>query len=259
MTDSVLLERDGAIATIVLNRPDKRNALTLEMWERLGALLAEVDADDSLRCLILRGAGEAAFAAGADIAEFPALRASAAQAKAYAERMEPALEGLKHCRHPSVAMILGACSGGGLELAALCDIRICGASARLGIPINRIGHALPYPGLEALVTLIGRAGAAELLLEGRVLTAAEALARGLVQRVLPDAEVEAEVQATAARIAAGAPLAARLHRACLNRLEDPAPLTAAETELPYSACDSADYREGIEAFMAKRPPRFQGR
>ncbi len=259
MADSVLLQRDGAIATIVLNRPDKRNALTLEMWERLGARLAEVDADDSLRCLILRGAGEAAFAAGADIAEFPALRASAAQAKAYAERMEPALHGLKHCRHPSVAMILGACSGGGLELAALCDIRICGEGARLGIPINRIGHALPYPGLEALVALIGRAGAAELLLEGRVLTASEAQARGLVQRVLPDAEVEAEVRATAARIAAGAPLAARLHRACLNRLEDPAPLSAAEAELPYSACDSADYREGIEAFVAKRPPRFRGR
>lgn len=259
MTDSVLLRRDGEIATIVLNRPDKRNALTLEMWERLGALLAEAEADDSLRCLVLRGAGEAAFAAGADIAEFPTLRASAAQAKAYAECMAPALEGLKRCRHPSVAMILGACSGGGLELAALCDIRICGESARLGIPINRIGHALPYPGLEALVALVGRAGAAELLLEGRVLTAAEAQARGLVQRVLPDAEVEAEVQATAARIAAGAPLAARLHRACLNRLEDPRPLSAAEAELPYSACDSADYREGIEAFLAKRPPRFQGR
>ena len=259
MTDPVLLQRDGAIATIVLNRPDKRNALTLEMWERLGALLAEADADDSLRCLILRGAGEAAFAAGADIAEFSALRASAAQAKAYAERMEPALHGLKHCRHPSVAMILGACSGGGLELAALCDIRICGEGARLGIPINRIGHALPYPGLEALVALIGRAGAAELLLEGRVLTAAEAQARGLVQRVLPDSEVEAEVRATAARITAGAPLAARLHRVCLNRLEDPAPLSAAEAELPYSACDSADYREGIEAFVAKRSPRFRGR
>ena len=259
MTDSVLLRRDGEIATIVLNRPDKRNALTLEMWERLGVLLAEAEADDSLRCLVLCGAGEAAFAAGADIAEFPTLRASAAQAKAYAERMAPALEGLKRCRHPSVAMILGACSGGGLELAALCDIRICGESARLGIPINRIGHALPYPGLEALVALVGRAGAAELLLEGRVLTAAEAQARGLVQRVLPDAEVEAEVQATAARIAAGAPLAARLHRACLNRLEDPRPLSAAEAELPYSACDSADYREGIEAFLAKRPPRFQGR
>ena len=259
MTHSVRLRRDGEIATIVLNRPDKRNALTLEMWERLGVLLAEVDADESLRCLILRGAGEAAFAAGADIAEFPALRASAAQAKAYAGRMEPALEGLKRCRHPSVAMILGACSGGGLELAALCDIRICGESARLGIPINRIGHALPYPGLQALVALVGRAGAAELLLEGRVLTAAEAQARGLVQRVLPDAEVEAEVQATAARIAAGAPLAARLHRACLNRLTDPAPLSAAEAELPYGACDSADYREGIEAFLAKRPPRFRGR
>ena len=207
MSDSVLLQRDGGIATITLNRPDKRNALTLEMWESLGALIAELEADDSLRCLILRGAGEEAFAAGADIAEFPTLRASAAQAKAYAERMEPALEGLKRCRHPSIAMILGACSGGGLELAALCDLRICGAGARLGIPINRLGHALPYPGLKALVALIGRAGAAELLLEGRVLTAEEALARGLVQRVLPDAEVEAEVLATAARIAAGAPVA----------------------------------------------------
>ena len=173
--------------------------------------------------------------------------------------MDPALEGLQKSRHPSVALILGACSGGGLELAALCDIRICGAGARLGIPINRLGHALPYPGLEALVALIGRAGAAELLLEGRVLTAAEAQARGLVQRVVPDAEAETEALATAARIAASAPLAARLHKACLNRLADPAPLTPAERDLPYSACDSADYQEGIRAFMEKRRPRFQGR
>ena len=259
MSDSVLLQRDGGIATITLNRPDKRNALTLEMWESLGALIAELEADDGLRCLILRGAGEEAFAAGADIAEFPTLRASAAQAKAYAERMEPALEGLKRCRHPSIAMILGACSGGGLELAALCDLRICGAGARLGIPINRLGHALPYPGLKALVALIGRAGAAELLLEGRVLSAEEALARGLVQRVLPDAEVEAEVLATAARIAAGAPVAARIHKACLERLDDPRPLTPEEADAPYAACDSADYREGVAAFMEKRRPRFEGR
>ena len=259
MSDPVLLHRDGDIATITLNRPDKRNALTLEMWERLGAVLAEVDADESLRCLLLRGAGEEAFAAGADIAEFPSHRSSAAQAKAYAERMAPALDGLQRCRHPSVALILGSCSGGGLELAALCDIRICGAGARLGIPINRLGHALPYPGLEALVALVGRAGAAELLLEGRVLTAAEAQARGLVQRVVPDAEAEAEALVTAARIAAGAPLAARLHRACLNRLADPAPLSPAERDLPYSACDSADYQEGIRAFMEKRRPRFEGR
>ena len=259
MSDSVLLQRDGGIATITLNRPDKRNALTLEMWESLGTLIAELEADDSLRCLILRGAGEEAFAAGADIAEFPTLRASAAQAKAYAERMEPALEGLKRCRHPSIAMILGACSGGGLELAALCDLRICGAGARLGIPINRLGHALPYAGLKALVALIGRAGAAELLLEGRVLSAEEALARGLVQRVLPDAEVETEVLATAARIAAGAPVAARIHKACLERLDDPRPLTPEEADAPYAACDSADYREGVAAFMEKRRPRFEGR
>ncbi len=140
-----------------------------------------------------------------------------------------------------------------------CDLRLCNSSARFGIPINRIGHCLPYGGMVALVELVGRATALEILLEGRVIDAQEAYAKGLVSRVLGDPDFEAAAQAAAQRIAAGAPLAARAHKVFARRALDPKSLTEAEWDDPYKTCDSEDYREGVRAFLAKETPVFKGK
>ncbi|MGF1611280.1 MAG: enoyl-CoA hydratase/isomerase family protein [Kiloniellales bacterium] len=258
-SDLILLERSDAIARVTLNRPERLNAFNLAMWERLGVVMAEVNKDDSLRCVLLSGAGGKAFGAGADIAEFSTVRSNAVQAQAYGQVVDRALEGIEHSPHAVVVAIQGPCMGGGLELALLADLRICGEGAKFGIPIKRIGHCLPYSGLHALVELTGRATALEILLEGRVFGAAEALAKGLVTRVVADDQVMAEAEATAGRIASGAPLAMRWHKRFVQRVLDPRPLSEAELAEPFKACDSEDYKEGIRAFLAKEIPLFRGR
>jgi len=259
MSDLVLLARDGDIATVALNRGERMNAFNLAMWDALARVMAEVNADASLRCVVLRGAGEAPFGAGADIAEFASVRADAGQARAYARRVDAAMEAVAECPWPTLAMVRGACVGGGLELAVNCDLRICGEGARFGIPINRIGHCLPLPAMQALVALVGRATALEILLEGRIINASEAKEMGLVNRVVPNEDLAAEADAMAARIAGGAPLAARGHKRLARRALDPRPLTEADCDRAFEACDSADYREGIRAFLAKEKPVFKGR
>lgn len=259
MTDSILVTRDGPIATVVLNRPEKLNALTKAMWAELGAAIAALSADDSLRCIVLRGAGERAFSPGNDIGEFAEERANKAQAIAYGEVMRATAEALAACRHPLVAQIHGICVGGGMELAALCDLKICGEGSRFGAPIKNLGLVMAYAEMAPLVRLVGPTVALEILLEGRVLDAAEALAKGLVTRVVPDALVAVEAQATAQRIADGAPLAARWHKRFARRLADPRPLTAAEHDECFDCFDTDDFREGYAAFLAKRKPAFKGR
>lgn len=256
---SILVEREDAVATVILNRPEKLNAFNLAMWERLAEVMEELNADETLRCVVLRGAGGRAFAAGADIAEFKQVRYSAEQAADYAKPMDRAAEAVRNCPHPTLAFVEGACMGGGLELAIQCDLRLCNASARFGIPVNRLGNVLPYPAMIALVQLVGRAVTLELLLEGRLFTAKEAYVKGLVGRVLEDGEAEKEAYATARRIAQGAPLVARWHKQNSRRALDPNPLSEAEYAEPYRCCDTADYKEGIRAFLEKEKPRFTGK
>ncbi|MFO1315030.1 MAG: enoyl-CoA hydratase-related protein [Burkholderiales bacterium] len=259
MTDTIVVTRDGAIATVVLNRPEKLNALTKAMWAALGDAIDALSADDSLRCIVLRGAGEKAFSPGNDIAEFATERANKAQAVAYGTVMRATAEALASCRHPLVAQIHGVCVGGGMELAALCDLRICGTGSRFGAPIKNLGLVMAYAEMAPLVRLVGPSVALEILLEGRVFDAAEAQAKGLVTRVVPDADVAAEARATAQRIAEGAPLAARWHKRFARRLGDPRPLTAAEHDECFACFDTEDFREGYAAFLAKRKPAFRGR
>ena len=260
MEDSLLVrDAAGPIATVVLKRPEKLNALTRPMWVRLGEVFTALSADDAVRCVVIRGAGGKAFAPGNDISEFETERSNFAQGKAYGEVLHGALGAIADCRHPVVALIEGICVGGGLEIAALADLRICGESSRFGVPINKLGLVMAHAELAALVRLAGRAVALEMLLEGRVFGAREALDKRLVHRVVPDDQVEAEAYATAQRIAAGAPLVARWHKQFLRELERGTPLTEAERDEGFRCYDSEDFRTGYRAFLDKQTPRFSGR
>lgn len=255
----ILVERDGPVATVVLDRPDKLNALTRGMWRALGDAFEALSADDSVRCVVVRGAGERAFSPGNDISEFATDRSDKAQAIEYGRDMHRTAGAIAACPHPVVARIHGLCVGGGLEIAALADLRICGESSRFGAPIKNLGLVMAYAEMAPLVKLVGEAVTLELLLEGRILDAAEAKEKGLVTRVVPDDRVAAEVDATVARIASGAPLVARWHKRFARRLADPRPLADAELDECFDCFDTADFREGYAAFLAKRPPRFEGR
>jgi enoyl-CoA hydratase len=257
--EPVIVTRDGSIATVALNNPERLNALNKPTWARLGEVMRELSADDRLRCVVLRGAGDKAFAAGADIAEFAGERANAKQAKSYGDLIHHTMQAVASCKHPTLAMIKGACVGGGLEIAACCDMRICGTSSRFGVPINKLGLTMGYGELAGLLALVGRAVALEILLEGRVFDAAEALQKRLVNRVVADDQVEAEAYATAQRIAAGAPLVARWHKQFIERLTVSADIAPDAWDEGFACFDTADYREGVAAFLAKRAPRFNAK
>ena len=259
MAGTILIDRDGTTATVTLNNPDRMNALDLEMWAGLARAFETLSADDGLRCIVLRGAGDKAFAAGADVAQFAAVRSTVPQARAFAAITHSSMQAIATCPHPVIAMIHGACVGGGLEIASMCDMRICGAASRFGIPVKRLGLVVSYSELKPLVALVGRAVALEILLEGRIFDADEALAKGLVNRVVADADVGEAVLAAAARIAEGAPLVARWHKQFVRRLDDPAPLSAAEIDDCYACFETQDFAIGYQAFLDKARPVFTGR
>jgi enoyl-CoA hydratase/carnithine racemase len=259
MSDAILVERDGAIATVVLNRPEKLNALTRPMWRRLGDVFLELSNDDSVRCVVIRGAGTKAFAPGNDISEFATERSNVEQARAYGEDMRRTIAAMDLCRHPIVAQIHGVCVGGGLEIAGLADIRICGESSRFGVPIKNLGLVMAYSEIASLILLAGEAVALEILLEGRVFLAKEAYEKGLVTRVVPDDQVEKEARETAQRIAEGAPLVARWHKKFARRLRDPKPLSPAEYDEGFACFGTEDFQIGYKAFLAKQKPDFKGK
>jgi enoyl-CoA hydratase len=219
--NDILVERDGPIATVVINRAAKLNAMTKPMWRALGDSVSALSADDSVRCVILRGAGEKSFSPGNDISEFETDRSNREQAIEYGRIMHATAAALENCRHPMVAQIHGICVGGGLEIASLCDIRICGEGSRFGAPIKNLGLVMAYPEMAPLVRLVGADVALEILLEGRIFDAREAHHKGLVTRVVADDRVASEVLETARRIADGAPLVARWHKRFARRLRDP--------------------------------------
>jgi enoyl-CoA hydratase/carnithine racemase len=235
------------------------NALDKTMWAQLGAAMRDLGADDSLRCLVLRGAGDKAFAAGADIAEFKNERADSKQAKAYSQGGIGWMHAVAECRHPTVALIQGACVGGGLLIASQCDLRICNESARFGVPVKNLGLTESYDELQAMMRVIGPAASLEILLEGRIWGAREAYEKRLVSRVVADAGVVEEAYATARRIADGAPLVARWHKKFIHRLLDPHPLSLEERDEGYACFDTEDFRTGVAAFLAKKKPAFNGR
>lgn len=259
MTESIYTERDGAVATLVLNRPAKLNALDLPDWRRISVLMNELDADESLRCIVIRGVNAQAFSAGADIAGFKEHRSTPEQVRDYGRTLGASLAAIASCRHPVIAAINGVCVGGGLEMSGACDIRICGASSRFGAPINKLGLTMSYAELQNLIGIVGGAGLLEMLLAGEVFGAERAYELGFVSRVLPDDDWLDGAYALAHGIASRAPLVNRWHKKFVRRLLKPAPLTAEELDEGYAAFDTEDYRVGYEAFLARRKPEFKGR
>jgi len=259
MAKQIQVDRDGPIATVVLNRPRKHNAMTRSMWHKLGEAIVTLSADNDVRCVVLRGAGSKAFSSGNDIGEFEKERGSIPQGRRYGAGMKRTIDALQSCRHPIVALINGICVGGGLEIAANCDIRICGESSRFGAPINKLGLVMSYAELESLLNLVGRAVTLEILLEGRIFGAEEARAKGLVQRVVADDHVEEESYETARRITDGAPLVARWHKKFIDRLSDPALLSKDELDEGFLCFGTRDFEIGMTAFLEKKKPKFTGR
>ncbi len=258
MSAVVHLSIEGRIAKIRLEKPEKHNVLDRNGWRALAEVFEKVSAEEDVGCVVLRGAGGGAFSAGSDIAAFAEQRDTPEDVRAYSRAIADALQAIRNCPHPTLAVITGLCVGGGLEIAACCDVRLCEASSRFGAPINRLGLTMSHEELEPLIELIGPAAVLELLLTGELYPSTHARRIGLVSRICSDGQAVARGYEIAEQIATGAPLVNRWHKKFVRRLSDPTPLTPEEVEEAHEAFDTRDYREGRDAFLEKRQPRFQG-
>jgi enoyl-CoA hydratase/carnithine racemase len=259
-TPRLLGRVEGSIGWLVFNNPERHNALSRDMWEGIPPLLAALNDTGSVRVILLRGAGEEAFVSGADISEFDAERATPEAVERYDAMVERACAALAESPAPTLAMIRGHCLGGGLALAIACDLRLAAEDASFAIPAARLGIGYRRPAVAALIALIGPASAKEILFTARRLDAREAYAMGLVNRVVPVGELEAETRRTAKTIAGNAPLTIQAAKRAIAALRSGDPQAVAEAESAIARCfDSADYAEGRRAFLEKRRPRFTGR
>ena len=260
-TTKILARTEDNIGWLTLNNPERRNAVSLEMWHGLADAAAAFEADPDVRAIVIHGAGGQSFAAGADISEFAQHRSNAEQKKKYSEVSARAHQGLSGLSKPLIAMIQGYCVGGGLALALAADLRFASPGSRFGIPAARLGLAYDYPGLAKLARLVGPSVAKDMLFSARLLDAGEARHVGLVNVVADDALLQEQVRDYAGRVAANAPLTVRLAKAATRIFEqyadDP---SASELDALMDLCfNSEDYKEGRQAFMEKRKPQFQGR
>lgn len=251
---------DG-VGVITFNNPDKRNAMSLEMWEGLGEALTSLRDDPDVRVVILVGAGDKAFVSGADISQFEKTRHNAEASEAYSRRSAAQRALLADYPKPTIACIRGFCLGGGMQVAMLADIRISGASGQFGIPAAKLGIAYGYDGLHHLVSLVGPSWARLIMYTGMRIDSTEALRIGLVDRVLPDAELWDATMEIARSISVNAPLAIKAAKITIAQvLKDPADRDmAAIKQIGIDCMDSEDFREGRRAFMDKRKPQFRGR
>ena len=262
MTDGIRLERRGSVATIIIDTPERRNAISYDGWLRLGRIARILAEDDDARVVVITGSGDEAFSAGADIKDFDKYRTDSEQARVYQAAFDAAVAAIESLAVPTVCKIKGYCVGGGCELTLAADVRVAADNARFGIPAARLGIVIGYEEMRRLVALVGPGRASYLLMSGRIVGVEEASSFGLVDRVIPLAEVDEYVAELAEEMSRLAPLSHSQHKQIMRRVTE-APLldglTAEERDLPFVNFDSADFDEGRRAFLERRSPVFQGR
>ena len=260
-TPRMLAQVEGALGWMVFNNAGKRNALSLDMWAAIPAILDRFERDPMVRVVVLRGAGEEAFISGADISQFGEHRDNRAANAVYSGHSAAATRAMVGLSKPSIAMIRGFCIGGGMAVALTCDLRICSDDSRFGIPAARLGLGYAFDGVKALSDLVGPSFAKEVLFTARHFDAGEAAAMGLVNKVVAVDALEATVRAYADQIGQNAPLTVKAAKMAVREaLKDPERRKLDEVTAAVDACfQSADYAEGRKAFMEKRRPAFQGR
>ena len=258
--DKIVATKQGAVATLTFNNPERHNAMSLEMWKLATAEVANFGSDPDVRVVILQGAGGKAFVSGADISKFEDERSTAQAVTEYSDAVEGLCEALIHCEKPTVALIQGYCIGGGLNIAVCCDLRYCNQGARFGIPAAKLGIGYPHAAVRRLLNLISPQFVREMLFTARHFDAASALRMGLANAILEDSEIETGVRQIALQISENAPLSVHAAKAAVRELlkdEGTADLALCDQEVKR-CFDSGDYREGRRAFMEKRKPIFRG-
>ena len=262
MSHKLLVAIEDGIATLTLNRPDQHNAIDFETWGLLRDAAAQLAQDAGVKVVILCGAGERAFSAGADIKDFPAHRSNSELGTEYAAAFEGALDAVEHMPKPTISMIRGICVGGGCELSMATDLRIAATGSTFGVPVAKIGVLVGYNEMRRLLNLVGPGHAANLLLTARRIDEQEALRIGLLTEVVPAEHLVEHTYTLAREMAAYAPLTQSGHKRIIQTiLRNPAlaDLTEEEQWLPLSIFDTKDGQEGYRAFVEKRAPRFEGR
>ncbi|RVT90666.1 enoyl-CoA hydratase [Rhodovarius crocodyli] len=256
----ILAEISAGVGTITFNQPEKRNAMSITMWDGMAQALDAFEADRSVRCVVLRGAGGKAFVSGADISQFDKNRSDAEAQKEYGRRTLHGRTRLTEFPKPVIALIQGFCMGGGLGIAMSCDIRIAGTGSEFGIPAARLGIAYGFDMVKSLVSLVGPAHAHMILMTGGRFSAEEAERVGLINKLVPAEDLEAEVAKLTAQLAINAPLSLVANKRTVRAVQaDAADRDMAAIEAAMAACfDSQDYAEGRKAFMGKRKPEFRG-
>ncbi|GAC1627636.1 MAG: enoyl-CoA hydratase [Bradyrhizobium sp.] len=257
----ILQSAEDGVGVITFNNPDKRNAMSLDMWEGVGQALIDLRDDPGVRVVILTGAGDKAFVSGADISQFEKNRHNAQASEEYSKRSAAQRALLADYPKPTIACIRGFCLGGGMQVAMMSDIRIAAANSQFGIPAAKLGIAYGYDGLKNLVSLVGPSWARLLMYTGMRIDSAEASRIGLVDRVVPDADLWSATLDIARTISGNAPLAVKAAKITIAQvLKDPDQRDMDAIKAIGAACmDSEDFREGRQAFMEKRRPRFTGR
>ncbi|MFM9862348.1 MAG: enoyl-CoA hydratase [Micropepsaceae bacterium] len=260
MTSKLIAEIHGSTGTLVLNAPERRNALSLDMWQAIPGLVEEFEKDLGIRSIVVRGAGSEAFAAGADISEFEANRATDESAKAYDAATGRATLSLSRCSKPVIAAVQGICFGGGMALAMACDLRLATDNSRFCIPAAKLGIGYGFAGTAALVAKLGPSCTAEMLFTAKVYSAHEALMRGIVQAVAPVADFDNVLKGYTTMLGQNAPLSILASKKAIQAALSHDANDRSEADRAVAACmASADYAEGRKAFLEKRKPAFHGK